>query len=102
MLFMKYNLGELMSYDKSKNVGSYIKNGKLEFGIYQATLDELGCDIKVGDYVGVQVTPTHREYYTITNDGRNNFDNQHSVFGYKNPWRTCVAASVDISEFNDN
>ena len=26
---MKYNLGELMSYDKSKNVGSYIKNGKL-------------------------------------------------------------------------
>ena len=90
MLFMKYNLGELMSYDKSKNVGSYIKNGKLEFGVYQETLDELGCDIKVGDYIGVQVTPTHREYYTITNDGRNNFDNQHSVFGYLPSYRTCI------------
>lgn len=90
-----------MSYDKSKNVGSYIKNGKLTFGVYQATLDELGCDIKVGDYIGVQVTPTHREYYTITNDGRNNFDNQHSVFGYLPAWRSCSASSVDPSEFSD-
>lgn len=92
---------ELMSYDKSKNVASYIKSGKLEFGVYQATLDELGCDIKVGDYVGVQVTPTHREYYTITNDGRNNFDNQHMVFGYRPAFRNCTAAHVDPSEFKE-
>lgn len=102
MLFMKLSHGELMSYDKSKNVGTYIKNGKLTFGVYQSTLDELGSDIKVGDYIGVQVTPTHMEYYTVTNDGRNNFDNQHMVFGYKPSWRNCVCAHVDQSEFNDN
>ena len=90
-----------MSYDKTKNVGSFIKSGKFEFGVYQATLDELGCDIKVGDYIGILVNPTHREYYTITNDGRNNFDNQHMIFGYRPAFRNCVAAHVDPSEMKD-
>lgn len=88
-----------MSYDKTKNVGSYVKNGKLTFGVYQDSLDEIGCEIKVGDYIGVQVSPSHREYYTVTNDGRNNFDNAHTVFGTFSTWRTVVCASVDISEF---
>ena len=73
--------GELASYDKSKNLGTYVKSGKLTFGVYQFTLDELGADIKNGDYVGVQVTPTHMEFYTVVNDGRNNYDNAHTVFG---------------------
>lgn len=102
-LHVMYNIepGELMSYDKTKNVGTYIKNGKLTFGIYQATLDELGCDIKVGDYIGVQVSSTHREYYTVTNDGRNNFDNEHMVFGYKSAWKNIECCAIDISEFKD-
>ena len=93
---------ELASYDKSKNLGVHIKPGKLTFGVYQATLDELEAEIKIGDYIGVQVTPTHMEYYVITNDGRNNYDNSHTVFGVRPMWRSCTAASIDITEFNGN
>lgn len=91
--------GELRSYDKSKNVGSYIKSGKLTFGIYQSTLDERNVEIKVGDYIGVQVTPEHMEYYTVVNDGRNNFSNEMSVFGYRPSYRKIECASIDINEF---
>lgn len=91
----------LESYDKTKNLGTYVKSGKLKFGIFQSTLDELGCEIKVGDYVGIVVSPTHIEYYTVTNDGRNNFDNAHTTFGYKSAYRSIEAAPVSgENEFN--
>lgn len=92
--------GELASFDKSKNLGTYIKSGKLTFGVFQATLDELNANIKVGDFVGVQVTPTHMEYFTVTNDGRNNFDNAHTTFGYKSAYRSIECAYVNPNEFN--
>ncbi len=90
---------ELHSYDKSKNLGTYIKSGKLKFGVYQATLDEEGVDIKIGDYVGVQVTPEHMEFYTVIDDGRNNFDNAHMVYGYKAAWRSVVCVPINPNEF---
>lgn len=90
----------LESYDTSKNLGTYVKNGKLTFGLYQQTLDELGVKIKNGDYIGVQVSQTHMEYYTVVNDGRINYDNEHSIYGYLNPFRSIVCASIDPSEFN--
>lgn len=96
----KIEPNELASYDKSKNLGTYLKNGKLTFGIYQATLDELNAEIKVGDYIGVQVTPTHMEFYTVVNDGRVNYDNTHTFFGYKPGWRTITCAFVNPNEFN--
>lgn len=96
----KIEQSELSSYDKSKNLGVYVKGGKLTFGVYQSTLDELGAEIKIGDYIGVQVTPTHMEFYTVVNDGRNNYDNAHSVFGYKPAWRSISCAYVNPNEFN--
>jgi hypothetical protein len=98
-----YNIqqGEMATYDKTKNLGVHIKPGKLNFNVMEATLKELGCDIKIGDYVGVQVTPTHMEYYVVTNDGRNNFDNAHSVYGTKPAWRSVECAPVsDKGEFD--
>jgi hypothetical protein len=94
--------GELSSYDKTKNLGTYVKNGKLRFYVYQNTLDEMGAEIKVGDYVGVQINPTQILYYVVTNDGRNNFDNQHTVFGYMSNWRSITCAYVNENEFNGN
>lgn len=91
---------ELKTYDKTKNIGSYVKSGKLVFGVYQATLDENNVEIKVGDYVGVQVTSEHMEYYTVVNDGRNNFSNGMSVYGYKPNYRKVECAYVDQNEFN--
>lgn len=96
----KIEPSELASYDKTKNLGTYVKSGKLTFGVYQFTLDELNAEIKVGDYIGVQVTPTHMEFYTVVNDGRNNYDNAHSVFGVKPSWRTISCAYVNPNEFN--
>jgi hypothetical protein len=90
---------ELRSYDKTKNLGTYMKTGKLTIGVYQETLDELGVDIKKGDYIGVQVTPENMVYWVVNNDGRNYFDNAHTLFGTNVLYRTINCYPVDDSEF---
>lgn len=101
-LHVLYEIEEatLESYDKTKNLGTYVKSGKLKFGTYQATLDELGCSIKNGDYIGVIVSSNKMIYYTVIDDGRNNFDNAKTTFGYKSAYRSIVCAPVDENEFN--
>ena len=42
---------ELKSYDKSKNLATYLKTGKLTVGVYQASLDELGVDEEISSFV---------------------------------------------------
>lgn len=91
---------ELKAYEKTKNLGVYQKVGKFKFGVYEQTLVELGVDIKIGDYIGVQVTESHMEYFVVNNDGRNNYDNGHTMYGYKPFYRSCQAIPVDPSEFN--
>ena len=91
---------ELKSYDKTKNLGTYMKTGKLTIGVYQETLDELGVDIKKGDYIGVQISQTHMEYFTVFNDGRNNYDNAHTLFGVEPLFRTIEGYQIDKSEFS--
>ena len=93
---------ELKSYDKTKNLGTYMKTGNITFGVYQETLDELEAEIRVGDYIGCQVSPTHMEYFCVTNDGRNNYNNSISMYGYKALYRRCEAAPVSdmTTEFN--
>jgi hypothetical protein len=77
-----------------------MQTGKLTFGVYQETLDENDAEIRVGDYIGVQVNETHMEYFTVVNDGRNNFDNAHTLWGVKPLYRTVVCTPVDQNEFN--
>lgn len=91
---------ELKTYDSKTNLGVYLQAGKLNFTVFQATLDELECDIKKGDYIGVQVTNTKMIYYTVVNDGKINYDNAHTVYGYKPYYRTIQCAIVDTNEFN--
>jgi hypothetical protein len=90
---------ELKSYDKQKQLGTYMKMGKLTVSVYQETLDELGVDMLKGDYIGVQVNPTTMAYWVITNDGKNNYDNKHTLWGTIPEWRTILASPVDRSEF---
>lgn len=91
---------ELKSYDKTKNLGTYLKSGRLTINVYQTTLDELGVDIRVGDYIGVIVNESHMDFFTVANDGRNNYDNKHTIFGTRPFYRTIICASVDSNEFN--
>lgn len=91
---------ELKAYEKTKNIGTYQKTGKLTVGVYQATLDELGVDIKNGDYIGIQVDKDKLIYFSVLNDGKNNYDNGHTMYGTVPFYRTVECAPVDESEFN--
>lgn len=91
-----YNLnqGELKTYDTKSIKGYYIKVGKLDFSIYEKELKDNDCDIKRGDYIGLQVTPEHMEYFVVTDDGRVNYDNKHTLWGTKPYYRTVHCAAV--------
>lgn len=91
---------DLRAYKQKQSVGAYIKLGKLSFGVYQATLDELECDIHRGDYIGVPVDETHMEYFTVTDDGRVNYDNEKTMYGTVPFFRIVECAPVmDQGEF---
>ena len=95
---------KLCSYDSSNNStegvkGYYVKVGQLTFSIFEKELEENGCDIKRGDYIGIQVTPEHMEFFVVTDDGRVNYDNRHTLWGTVPYYRsiTCAVAN-DITE----
>ena len=90
---------ELKAYDTNKSIGTYMKTGKLTLGVYEETLIELGVDIKNGDYIGIQVKPEQMIFFSVTNDGKNNYDNAHTLFGKTPLYRSISAFPVDKSEF---
>jgi len=77
----------------------YLETGNLSFSIYSAQLEELQTDIEVGDYIGYAVTPTEMIYFNVGNDGRKNWDNKHTILGFKGAYRTVVCSPVDENEF---
>ena len=97
-----YNLqqSELKAYESTSNLGTYVKPGTLTVNVMQDTLDELGVDIKVGDYIGVLVTEDNMIYYSVNDNGRINYDNAKTTFGYKPMWRKIECNYVDTTEFN--
>ncbi len=100
-LNVMYNLskGELKSYDNKTIKGYYVKVGKLNFQILEKELEENHCDIKRGDYIGLQVTPEHMEYFIVTDDGRVNYDNKHTLWGTK-PYFRSISCTV-VSDINE-
>ena len=96
-----YNLdkAELKTYDSNVIKGYYLKVGKLDFTIYEKELIENNCDIKRGDYIGLQVTNDRMEYFIVTDDGRVNFDNAHTLWGTKPVYRSISCTIVsDMTE----
>lgn len=90
---------ELKTYDSTAIKGYYVKVGKLSFDIMVQELETNNCDIKRGDYIGLQVTPDHMEYFVVTDDGRVNYDNAHTMWGLMPYYRTINCAVVsDITE----
>lgn len=77
----------------------YIQDGKLSFGIYNAQLIELNTSLNYGDYIGYPITETDIRYFSIVNDGIKNWDNKHTILGYKGAFTSVVCASVDSNEF---
>ena len=95
----KLDKSELKTYDSDTIKGYYVKLGQLTFSIYEKELEENGCDIKRGDYIGLQVTPDHMEFFVVADDGRVNYDNAHTLYGIVPYYRSvvCTVAS-DINE----
>ncbi len=78
----------------------YLERGNITLGVYQDTLDELGVDITYGDYIGYPETETKIKYFTVSNDGRVNADNAHTIVGYKGFYRTITCVPTDLDEFD--
>jgi len=100
-----YEIGdpESKSYDKTKSKSVYVKPGNLKFRVLEAELEELGVDIRRGDYIGVQIDEKLDDliYFEVNNDGKvGKFANSQSMYGYKPWYRECEANYVDPSTFN--
>lgn len=92
---------EVKTYSNKVQKGIYAQAGKLTFSVLLSTLEENNCDISRGDYIGVQIDTEHREYYTVTDDGRVGMtSNKFTLYGTKPYARTITCASVDTNEFN--
>lgn len=94
------NEAENKAYNQGSGSARYLQDGQLTFGIYEAQLKELEVDIDYGDYIGYPVTETTIRYFSVANDGKKNFDNKHTIMGYKGAFRTILCAPVDVSEFS--
>jgi len=90
--------------NKAYNSGSgslrYLQDGQLTFGIYDIQLDELDVDLSFGDYIGYAVNESEVRYFSVVNDGKKNYDNKHTILGYKSAFRTVLCAPIDYNEFS--
>ena len=93
------NAPELGVYNKDAGSVSYLQDGPLEFDIYTSQLDELDVEIRRGDFIGYPVTENIIRYCRIVNDGIKNYDNEHTIVGYKGAFRTVNCAAISEDEF---
>lgn len=73
--------------------------GNMKFSLYQKTLDDLGVEIFLGDYLGYYETEDRVRYYVVSDDGYVKSDNRHTYGGYKPFYRTITATWVSENEF---
>jgi activator of HSP90 ATPase len=101
-LTVRYEItnAEMRSYDKTNNKGIYSKPGILNFTVLNTTLEENNCDIKRGDYIGVQITTDEIIYFTVFDDGKvSSYSNSNTLYGVKPFYRQVKCNYVDPSEF---
>jgi len=92
---------ENKAYSPINQKGIYGKPGKLTFSVLLSTLEEYDCDIKRGDYIGVQIDTNHVEYFTVTDDGRVlSTSNKYTMYGTMPYARKIECAPIDLGEFN--
>lgn len=89
---------ENKAYNKDGGL-RYLQDGNLTFGIYDAQLTELKTSLSYGDYIGYPVSETDVRYFAVANDGIKNYDNKHTIMGYKGAYRSITCSPVDSSEF---
>ena len=73
--------------------------GNMKFSIYQKTLEDMGVNLFMGDYLGYYETEDRVRYYTIVDDGIVKSDNKHTYGGYKPFYITVTATWVSENAF---
>ena len=86
-----------MTYDRGLN--RYLEPGNMTVSVYINHLEELGIDIRYGDYIGYPESEDRLRYYTVVNDGKVTSDNKHLHFGYKPSYRTITCVTTQENEF---
>lgn len=86
------------SYDSTNSNGVYAISGNLTANIPVFMFEKYNCDIKRGDYVGVQIDTQRMSYFVVTDDGKINTANTNYLGSYKPVWRTIQATAT--VEFN--
>lgn len=77
----------------------YLQDGQLTFGVYSEQLNDLKTELNYGDYIGYPVSETEIRYFSVVNDGVKNYDNKHTIMGFKGAFRTIICAPIDDNEF---
>lgn len=97
-----YNIkpSEIKSFDNKTNNAIYMLSGNLEIYILKQTLIKYNCDIKRGDYIGVQINENTMNYFTVVNDGKINQSNDMAVGAYGYPWLHIECAPSTVAEFD--
>lgn len=96
-----YNVSEAVnkSYDKDKGVARYLQTGNLTVSLFVDTLTKLKVDVSYGDYIAVKLDVNNMLYFTVSNDGKKNYDNKHTMYGIKPVYRTIECVPVDPIKF---
>jgi hypothetical protein len=103
--FPPVEFNALVKIDEPKNntyksgMVRYNEPGNLTLSVYITHLQELGIDIRYGDFIGYQDSEEKLRYYTVSNDGKVTSDNKHKMFGYKPHYRTIVCVPAQETEF---
>ena len=77
----------------------YNEPGNLTVNIYLSHLEDLGVEVRYGDYIGYPESDERIRFYVVTNDGRVIADNKHKMFGYKPHYTTITCAYTQDTEF---
>lgn len=90
---------ENKSYNSGSGTLKYLQDGILRFIIMQIQLDELKVELNYGDYIGYPVDEENVRFFSISKDGIKNWDNKHTIMGYKGAYLSVICAPTDPNEF---
>lgn len=91
---------QIKSHDSNTQNGVYAVSGNLEIHVPTFMFEKYQCDVKRGDYIGVQIDTDRMFYFSVIDDGKINTANTNYVGSYKTAWRKILATPVSEKEFN--
>ena len=77
----------------------FLEPGNMMISVYIKELNDLGIDVRFGDYIGYPESETKVRFYTVSNDGKVVADGKHKMFGYKPHYRTIICVPTQDNEF---